>query len=180
MPQRAKSDRCMEPSSLSQIDDHVANRLRAADEDVAIRWFVERLWSISDFPGDQTALTAMTHAGPTRPSDWHVARFGQFQNALVGRRLPVCGDPASRERDERTCACFVFGRMRTSGCCADNTRSHLLAAVEDFDMNPLRLDAERRERFFHIRHEAIRAAEVDFRVSRNARRVEDRSRQVTL
>src|SRR5262245_42860295 len=114
----------------------------------------------------------MTHAGPARPADWNIARFGQFQNALAGGRLPVRGDPASRERDGQTCAWVVFGRMRTSARCADDTWSHRLAAVEDFDMNPLRPDAERREHFFHVGHKAIRTTEVDLRILRNARGVE--------
>src|SRR6266699_2776899 len=69
--------------------------------------------------------------------------------------------------------------MRSSRRCADDTRSHRLAAVEEFDVNPLRRDAKRRERLFHICHEAIRPAEVDIRVSRDAGLVEDGSRQVT-
>src|SRR6266481_9488415 len=69
--------------------------------------------------------------------------------------------------------------MRRSRRCADDTRGHRLAAVEDFDVNPLRSNAQRCERLFHICHEAIRTAEVDIRLSWNAGLVEDRSRQVT-
>ncbi len=52
-----------------QIDDHVANRLRAADEEVAVGRLVEWLRSVDDRPGDQTALTVVTNTGPARPTD---------------------------------------------------------------------------------------------------------------
>src|ERR1700754_1995007 len=69
--------------------------------------------------------------------------------------------------------------MRSSHYCADNTRHRRLAAVEDLDVDPLRNHAKRCEFLFHIRHETIRSAEIDIRLSRHASRVEDRSRQVT-
>src|SRR5260370_23319934 len=69
--------------------------------------------------------------------------------------------------------------MWSSRRCADDTRSHRLAAVEDFDMNPLRRHVQGCERLFNVCHEASRPAEVDIRLSRDADLVEDRSRQVT-
>src|SRR5271169_1854614 len=62
---------------------------------------------------------------------------------------------------------------------ADDTRSHRLAAVEDFDVNPLRRYARGCECLFHVCHKASRPAEIDVRLSRDADLVEDRSRQVT-
>jgi len=55
-----------------------------------------------------------------------------------------------------------------------STRCH-----EDFDMNPLRRHVQGRERIFHVCHEAIWAAEIDIRLSRDADLLQDRSRQVT-
>src|SRR5947209_11698120 len=69
--------------------------------------------------------------------------------------------------------------MRSSRRCADDTRGHRLAAVEDFDVNPLRRHAQACEGHFHLCHEASRPAEVDIRLSWDADLVEDRSRQVT-
>src|SRR5262252_7093301 len=46
-------------------------------------------------------------------------------------------------------------------------------------MNALRSDAERRERLFHIGHEAVRSAEVDIGFSWQAERSQHRARQVT-
>src|SRR5262249_12934342 len=103
----------------------------------------------------------------------------QFQNALIGRRIPMGGDAAAREGYHRTGVGVVLGQMWSSCHCAHDTRGHRLTAVEDFDVNPLRRHTEGRERFFHVCHEASRPAEVNIRVSWNAGLVEDRSRQVT-
>src|SRR5262245_20950490 len=69
--------------------------------------------------------------------------------------------------------------MRGSCRCADDTRGHRLAAVENFDVNPLRGETEGCERPFHPCHEASRPAEVDIRLALDADLVEDRPRQVT-
>src|SRR5262249_61971564 len=81
-----------------------------------------------DLARNQTAL----------PTDRDVASLGQFQNALVGRHLPVCGEGASRERYQRTGVGVVLRQMWSSRYCADDTGSHRLAAIEELDMNPLR------------------------------------------
>src|SRR5262245_37529254 len=121
----------------------------------------------------------MTHTGPARPTHWDVARLGQFQDALIRRPLPVRGDTAPGERDHRAGVCVVLGRMRNSGCSANDTRGHRLAPVKDLDMNPFRRYAEGRKGRSHVSHEASRPAKVDLRLSWNASLVEHRSRQVT-
>jgi hypothetical protein len=121
----------------------------------------------------------VTNTRPARPTNRDVARLGQLQDALVGRRLPVCGDATARERNQRTSVGVVLGQMRSSRRCSDDTGSHRLAAVEDFDVNPLRRHAQGCERRFYVCHEASRPTEVDSRPSGDADLVEDRSRQVT-
>ena len=91
----------------------------------------------------------------------------------------MCGNATTRERYQRSCVGVVFGQMRRSRRCADNTRRHRLTAVKDFDVNPRRLNAEASERLLHLRHEASRSAEIYIRLARDADLVEDRSRQVT-
>src|SRR5712691_2429446 len=98
----------------SQINDDVANRLRAANEKVALGWLFEWLRSVDDRPGNQTTLTVVTNTGPARPTDRDIARLGQLQDALVGCRVPVCRDPAARERHQRAGVGVVLGRMRSS------------------------------------------------------------------
>src|SRR5262249_51645659 len=134
---------------------------------------------IGDLARNQTAFTVVTNTGTARPTDRDVASLGQFQNALVGRRIPVCGDATSRERYQRTGVGVVLRQMWSSRYCADDTGSHRLAAIEDLDMNPLRRHVHGCERLPHICHEAGRTAEVDIRLSRDAALAEDRSRYVT-
>ena len=68
---------------VSQIDDDIADRLRAANEKVAGGRLFEWLGSVDDCPGNQTALTVVTNASAAGPKGGDVARFGQVQNALI-------------------------------------------------------------------------------------------------
>src|SRR4029077_18546058 len=88
-------------------------------------------------------------------------------------------DATSGKRYQRTGVGVVHRRMWSSRRCADDTRSHRLAAIEDLDMNPLRRHVYGCERLLHVYHEASRPAEVDIRLAWDADLVEDRSRQVT-
>jgi hypothetical protein len=116
-------------SIASQIDDDVAVRLRAANENVPVGRLVEWLRSIGDRSRHQIALTVVTNTRPARPADGHVARLGQLQNALVGR-LPMCGAAAACERDQRTRVAVVRGQMRSSDpstrYCAEGRRSPIV------------------------------------------------------
>jgi hypothetical protein len=62
----------------SQINDDVANRLRAANEKVAVGGLFEWLRSVDDRPDNQTAFTVVTNTGAARPPDRNVARLGQL------------------------------------------------------------------------------------------------------
>ena len=62
----------------SQIDDEVAARMRATNENIALGRLVEWLGSVDDLPRNQTTLTVMTNTGPTRPTNRNVARLGQL------------------------------------------------------------------------------------------------------
>src|SRR6185436_6131881 len=89
------------------------------------------------------------------------------------------GDATARERHQRTGAGIVLGRMRSSRRCADDTRGHRLASVEELDVNALRRHAHGCEHLFHLCHEPGRPAEVHVCVSWDADLVEDRPRHVT-
>lgn len=49
---------------VSQIEDDVAGRLRAADEKVAVGGLFERLRSVGDRSGNQTTLAVVANPGP--------------------------------------------------------------------------------------------------------------------
>lgn len=63
-------------SHVSQIDNDVAGRLRAADEEVAVSGLFEWLRSVGDRSRNQTALAVVTNSGPARPADRDVACLG--------------------------------------------------------------------------------------------------------
>lgn len=86
-------------------------------------------------------------------------------------------DAASREGYQWATVCGITGRMGSSWDCADDPGHQWLAAIEDFDMNPIRHYAERCKRLLHVRHETGRPTEVDVRVGRDADVVQCRLRK---
>ena len=137
----------------SQVNDDIACWLGTADEKIAIGGFVEWLRVVGDCAGDQTALTVVTNAGATSPTDRDITGFGHFQDALVSRFVPVGGNAAARERYAQARARVIAWRMRSSRRCSDYARSPRLAATEDFDVNAVWRNAKGCERLFHVRHE---------------------------
>src|SRR5258708_39427618 len=97
----------------SDVDHHVALRPGAADEDISLRRWIERIRLVADGPRDQSALAVVTDAGAARPPDGYVTRFCQLEKTLVVL-TPPNGDTAPREGDEWPCA----GRTRRLMRCA--------------------------------------------------------------
>src|ERR1700733_4530189 len=128
--------------TTSQVKNDIADRTRTADEQVAGRWQVERLRLVSDLSRDETALTIMADAGPARPAHRDVARLREFQHALVGRRIPVGGYAAPRERDQRAVVGVKHRQMRCLRHSAGDPRRQGLAAVKDLDANTIRPHTE--------------------------------------
>ena len=91
----------------------------------------------------------------------------------------MCGDAAAGERHERAGVVFVRRQMASLVRGADTSRGLGIVAAENFGVNPLRCDTERREGFFHVRHELGWAAEINVGVSRDADFFEDGARQAT-
>src|SRR6476620_1028923 len=84
----------------SQINDDVVNRLRAAGEEIALGRLVERLRSVHDGAGHETALAVVADASPAGPTHRNVTRLSQFEQTLVSGRVPMRGDPAPRKRHQ--------------------------------------------------------------------------------
>src|ERR1700747_2908260 len=89
------------------------------------------------------------------------------------------GDAAASERHERAGVVFVLGQMGSLMRGVDASRGLGIVAAENFDVNSLWCDTERRKGFFHVRHELGWAAEINVGVSRAADFVEDEARQAT-
>ena len=91
----------------------------------------------------------------------------------------MCGDAAAGERHERAGVLFVRRQMGSLVRGADTSRGLGIVAAENFGVNSLRFDTERREGFFHVRHEVGWATEIRVGVSRDADFVKDGARQAT-
>src|SRR5260221_11016429 len=101
----------------SDVDHHVPLRPGAADEDISLRRWIERIRLVADGPGDQSALAVVTDAGTARPPDGYVARFRQLEKTRVVL-APANGDTAPREGDDRPRA----RGPRRVGACTLRTR----------------------------------------------------------
>src|SRR5215469_3269662 len=71
------------------VDYHVFQRARAANQNVSGRRRLERLGIILHRPGNQSALTGVANSGPAGPADRDVTSFGELQQAL---ELGIPGD----------------------------------------------------------------------------------------
>ena len=60
----------------SKIDHDIAPGLRAADQHIAVRWRLDRVWPVADGAGDERGLAIMADSGTTRPSHGDAARLG--------------------------------------------------------------------------------------------------------
>src|SRR3954453_6442572 len=70
-------------SAASQVEDHVAPRLGAADEHAPVGGWLHRVGAVTDTAGDERRRTGLADAGSARPPDRYVARLGEFEQAAV-------------------------------------------------------------------------------------------------
>ena len=85
----------------SQINNNVAAGLRAADQYIAVRRYIDWVGPVADHPGYKARLTSVADPCPTRPSRRHVACFCKLEQALE-RCLPADIQTGPGERDQRS------------------------------------------------------------------------------
>ena len=94
------SDAIIQP--LSQVDDDIPDRLRTANEKVAVGRLFEWLGGVDDCPGNQTALTVVTNAGAAGPQGGtdDLSEFGIPVPGARNDECPACETKrAQREED---------------------------------------------------------------------------------
>ena len=74
-----------------QIDDGIANRLRAANQDIAFSGFVEQLRCVGHRPRDQIGIATVAHTTPVCPADG--PRTIHCQTATVVSQPAPSADP---------------------------------------------------------------------------------------
>src|SRR6266568_4403963 len=157
----------------SEVEDDVAIRLRAADEEVAFGGRVDWVGHVRDRSRDEAALARVTDPGPARPPDGHIARFCQLEQALVGRGVPTRCDAAAGEGDERAPAGLADRGMGWPRQGRDQTGRARFTSGEDLRVDPIRGDAPRAEPRRQLAHEGRGPAKVVVRVPRDAESLED-------
>ena len=106
----------------SEIDRKVAARLGAAHQEVAGRGRLERFWCVGDVTLQEAGLAGMAHASPARPTNGHVACFGELKDA--GEPVvPADVHAGPHERHERARARGAFGRVWWPGGRAGRCRA---------------------------------------------------------
>src|SRR5215472_8314844 len=78
-------------STASKIESNVTLGLAAADQQIASGRRLDRVRPVADGAGNQPGLAVMTNSGAARPAHRHIARLGQFEQALK------CGTPVDSE-----------------------------------------------------------------------------------
>ena len=78
-------------SVASKIESNVALGLAAADQQIASGRRLDWVRLVEEGAGNQTRLAVMTNSGPARPAHRHIARLGQFEQAVE------CGTPVDSE-----------------------------------------------------------------------------------
>src|SRR5438552_1191581 len=156
----------------SDVDHHVALRSGAADEDISLRRWIERIGLVADGPGDQSALAVVTDAGAARPPDAYVTRFRQLEKTLVVL-TPPNGDTAPREGDQWPCAGGPRRLMRCALRRGGRTGSQRSATGKDLGMDAARWHAPGGQARAQVAEEARWPANVEVAVSRDAKPVED-------
>src|SRR5712691_6990194 len=157
---------------LSDVDHHVALRPGAADEDISLRRWIERIRLVAGEPGDQSALAVVTDAGAARPPDGYVTRFRELEKTRVVL-APANGDTAPREGDEWPCAGGPSRLMRCAHRRGGRTGSQRRATGKDLGMDAVRWHAPGGQARAQVAEEARWSANIEVAVSRDAKLVED-------
>src|SRR5258707_902563 len=151
---------------LSDVDHHVALRPGAADEDISLRRWIERIRLVADGPGDQSALAVVTDARAARPPDGYVARFRKFEKARVVL-APANGDTAPREGNKRPCAEGPRRLMRCAHRRGGRPGSQRGAAGKDLGMDAVRCPAPGGQARAQVAEEARGPAKVEVATPRD-------------
>src|SRR6516165_4277104 len=87
-------------STTSKIESNVTLGLAAADQQIARRRRLDWVRLVDDGAGNQPRLAVMTNSGAARPAYRHIARLGQFEQAVEGG-TPMDGEIAARKGYKR-------------------------------------------------------------------------------
>lgn len=87
-------------ATASEIERNVALGLAAADQQIASGRRLDWVRPVGDGAENQSRLAVVTNSGAARPAHRHIARLGQFEQA-VECGAPVDSEIAARKGDKR-------------------------------------------------------------------------------
>src|SRR5947207_5911756 len=87
-------------STASKIEGNVTLRLAAADQQIARGRRLDWVRPVADGARNQPRLAVMTNSGAARPAHRHIARLGEFEQA-VECGAPMDGEVAPRKGYKR-------------------------------------------------------------------------------
>src|SRR3954466_3320172 len=150
-------------SAASQVEDHVAPRLGAADEHAPVGGWLHRVGAVTDTAGDERRLTGLADAGSARPPDWYVARLGEFQQAAVGV-TPRDREVAAGECDRGAASGLVDRRVGRPCRRCRYARRLTRSSPERLGVDVERENPQARQAGADVVHERRRPAQVRLRV----------------
>src|ERR1700732_2975046 len=113
----------------SEIDHDIAFGLAAADQHVAVGRRLDWVGPIANGAGDEPGLAIVADPGTARPSYRHIARLGEFEEALE-RRAPRDIEAAAREGYQRPRAFRPGRQMRRPVWRRGDARRHRWSRAE--------------------------------------------------
>src|SRR3954447_3905183 len=160
----------------SQVQYHVALRLRAADQRAAVGGGLHRIRAVADGAGDERRLAGVADPGATGPADGHVARLGKLEDAGVVA-APRDGEVAAGELDRRAGPGRAGRRVRRHGGRRGDAGGDGGRRPERLRVDARGVETDRRQAGADLVHERSRPAQVRLRIGRRVELGEQRGRE---
>src|SRR5215472_11868504 len=153
-------------STASKIKSNVTLGLAAADQQIALGRRLDWVRPVDDGAGNQPGLAVMTNSGAARPAHRHIARLGEFEQA-VECGTPVDGEIAARKGYQGPDLRGFRRRMRRSPRDRGDTRRHRLARPEILGVQAVTGDPPACKSVDETAHKRGWTADVEVRIGRD-------------
>ena len=153
-------------STASQIESNVTLGLAAADQQIAIGRRLDWVRPVGHGAGNQPRLAVMTNSGAARPAHRHIARLGQFEQAVQGG-TPVDSEIAARKGYKRPDLRGFRRRMRRKPRDRSDPRRLRRARPEILGVQALAGDSPACKAVDETAHKRGWTADVEVRIGRD-------------
>src|SRR6516225_9292628 len=154
-------------STASKVESNVTLGLAAADQQIARGRRLDWVRLVDDGAGNQPRLAVMTNSGAARPAHRHVARLGQFEQA-VECGAPVDSEIAARKGYQRPDRGGLRRRMRRPPRDRGDARGLRRARPEILGVQAVAGDPPAGKTIDQTAHKRSWTADVEIRIGRDA------------